>query len=156
MAETASFTKILRIREKEKNDAQKAYYQSLEFFEEMATKLYHLLRKKEVAEKSYEEYLEGITSIDVIKEQSAYIEILNNQIMSLQLEVQKARTDMDSKQIKLSAAHTEVKKFEKIIEFRKRSQMEKEQKLDMQFMDEIAVQQFITRKKTGETDGEFN
>jgi len=50
MAETVVFSKILHVRENEKKDAQKIYYQAMDVFEKVASELYVLLKKKETAE----------------------------------------------------------------------------------------------------------
>lgn len=146
MAETMVFSKILSVRENEKKDAQKEYHQSMKFFEEIATKLYNLLRKKEVAEESYESYLHKTTPIDLIKGQITYLEVLNKQIVSLQNEVQKARSNMESKQSILTDAHVEVKKYEKLIEVRQQTQEGNLKKAEKAFMDEISIQQYLTHK----------
>ncbi|MGY0691559.1 flagellar export protein FliJ [Virgibacillus sp. FSP13] len=146
MAETMALSKILHVREQEKNDAHKAYRNSMELFEEIATKLYTLLRKKEAAEESYESYLQQTTPIDQLKEQVRYIEILNKQIVTLQHSVQQARNEMETNQEKLTSAHVEVKKFEKIIELRQKEQAENIQKQEKQLMDQISIQQFLSRK----------
>lgn len=146
MAGTLALTKILHIREKEKNDAQKAYKKSIDFFEAVATQLYSVLKKKEAAEASYHAYLSGTSQLDKIKEQAAYIEALNKKIIQLQASVQKARSAMETKQAALKNAHTEVKKFEKIIEHRQlafRTALEKE---EMAMMDEISISQFASRE----------
>src|SRR5699024_6676345 len=83
--------KDFNVRELEKSTAEKSYYQSMEVFESIAKKLYTALKKKEDAEDSYEQSLQSSTSIDIIKEQSLYIEMLNSQILTLQVQVQKAR-----------------------------------------------------------------
>jgi flagellar FliJ protein len=146
LAETRSFVKILHVRESEKMDAQKAYQQSMDFFEQIATKFYHLLRKKEKAEASYDELIQHSTILEKVKEQAAYLEKLNQQIIRLQAEVQQARNEMESKQLKLTDAHVEVKKFQKIIETRNNNEIENEKKLERNQMDAISLQQFISYK----------
>ncbi|MEC5422692.1 flagellar export protein FliJ [Virgibacillus sp. C22-A2] len=146
MTQTIALSKILHVREREKNDAQKAYYQSTAYFEEMATQLYNLLRRKEEAEETYEDHLQTIISLDKIREQLTFIEKLNSQILKRQREVQLARSDMESKQLKLTDAHVEVKKFEKIIEVRKKSEDDKLQKIEKASMDEISIQQYLSHK----------
>lgn len=146
MAETVVLSKILNVREKEKNEAQKAYHQAMDFFEKVANQLYTLLKKKEAAEESYETYIHTTVSLDRIREQLAYIERLNNQIMQLQQDVQKARSEMESRQLKLTDAHVEVKKYEKIIEFRKKSEEEIFKKAEKMSMDEISIQQYLSHK----------
>lgn len=146
MAETVTLSKLLHVRENERNDAQKAYQHALAFFEDIATQLYTLLRKKEDAEESYDNSLQTTVPLEIIKEQVAYIELLNNQILRLQQKVQHARSDMESKQLKLTDAHVEVKKYEKIIDTRKKSEKEVEAKLEKVSMDEISMQQFLSHK----------
>ncbi|MBP2077658.1 flagellar export protein FliJ [Oceanobacillus polygoni] len=146
MAEIIALSKILDIRENEKKIAQRAYNQSLDSFEKVATELYHILQKKERAEDSYDQFLHALTPIERIKEQSAYIEQLNRQINDLQFRVQKARSEMESKQHQLSDAHVEVKKFEKIIEIRKETKANIQKKMENAFMDEISITQFLSHK----------
>lgn len=145
MAETASLEKILNVREREKEDAQLAHHQSMVSFEKVATKLYDILKKKEDAQSSYENYIKDTVQINKIKEQISYIESLNTQILTLQNQVIEARKHMETKQVKLTDAHVEVKKFEKLIENR---EVEKEmlaQRLEQQTMDEISIQQFLNQ-----------
>lgn len=146
MAETLTLSKLLHVRETERNDAQKTYYNAMVFFEEIATQLYTLLRKKEDAEESYEDCLQTTVPIEMIKEQVAYIELLNNQILRLQQKVQQARSDMQVKQLKLTDAHVEVKKYEKIIDTRRKSEEEVEAKQEKASMDEISIQQYVSHK----------
>lgn len=146
MAETLVLSKILNVRENEKKDAQREYQQSMDTFERIATELYHLLKKKEVAEESYECYLHTTTQIDILKEQITYMEKLNKQIMKLQNGVQTARTKMECKQSELTDAHIEVKKYENIIEVRNKKKVENFNREEKAFMDEISIQQYVIHK----------
>lgn len=149
MTGTTALSKVLHIRENEKTQAQKAYQKSIDIFEEVATQLYELLRKKEKAEALYETYLQASTPIDKIREQAGYIENLSNQIITLQQEVQHARGEMESNHDHLSEAHVEVKKFEKIIQYRQEETAALIKKNEKDSMDEISIQQYLSRK-TGE------
>jgi len=146
MHPTQTLAKILNIREKEKKDAQLAHYESTVHFEEVATKLHSLLVEKENVEKSYEKDFGKITSIDKIREQMAYIDYLTQQIVRLQEQVNEARNTMEVKQVKLTDAHVEVKKYEKIIEFRKHEQLKSELRKEQIMMDEVSTQQYVSRK----------
>ncbi|WP_121605225.1 flagellar export protein FliJ [Virgibacillus sp. Bac332] len=146
MAETVVLSKILHIRETEKKHAQKAYQQSIDLFEKTATQLYELLKKKEMAEEVYETALTESTTLDKLKEQFTYIEHLNNHIMHLQEGVQKARFDMEAKQSKLTDAHVEMKKYEKIIETRKKDEAAANRKKEKATMDEVSIYQFLNHK----------
>lgn len=146
MQATETLAKILNLREKEKKDAQLAHYESTVYFEKIATKLYSLLRKKEIAEESYGENARELTSIDKIRQQSIYIESINQQIIKMQQQVNEARNTMEAKQLKLTDAHVEVKKFEKIIEIRKQEQLMSIHREEQIMMDEISTQQFVSRR----------
>lgn len=146
IAETASLLKVLTVRENEKKIAQKAFLKSQDTFEEIATKLYKLLKKKEIAEESYDNYIQTFTSIDMIKEQIAYIEKLNDKINHLQREVQIARSQMEQKQTVLNEAYVEVKKFESVIESREKTAAEKTEQMEKSFMDEISIKQYLSHK----------
>ncbi|MBD1224166.1 flagellar export protein FliJ [Virgibacillus halodenitrificans] len=146
MSGTVSLSKVLQVRELEKNNAQKAYHQSMDVFEEMATRLYNILKKKEAAEATYETDLHNGASINKIKQQAIHIEYINKQINDLQSEVQQARNAMEQKQIKLTDAHMEMKKFEKVIQNRKLEEHERVQRSENIFMDELSIQQYLGQK----------
>jgi len=146
MAGTAALSKILNVRELEKKNAEKDYRVSMDAFEHAATQLYNVLKKKESAEYAYETYLSEATSIDVIKEQVSYIEVLSKQIIKLQRDVQFARNAMEIKQDQLAEAHIEVKKFETIIEHRIEEHQEQVKREENMMMDEISMQQYLSYK----------
>ncbi|MHA6251295.1 flagellar export protein FliJ [Oceanobacillus sp. CAU 1775] len=146
MAEIVSLIKVLNVRENEKNVAHKDFLKSQDVFEEVATKLYRVLKKKEEAEQSYENFIQTPTPLDKIKEQISYIEKLNTQITLLQRDVQFARSQMDKKQVILNEAYVEVKKFESIIEKRKQLEIEKTERMERSFMDEISINQYLSHK----------
>ncbi|MEI3604597.1 flagellar export protein FliJ [Pseudogracilibacillus sp. SE30717A] len=142
MAQTAVLHKILHVREQEKQDAQMEQLKAVDYFEKAAKKLYHALKTKEQAELGLEKYMKTEVTITVIKEQSVYIDTLNKKIVALQQQVQQARKEMELKQLKLTEAHVEVKKVEKMIEKREQLQFETEKKLEMIEMDEISIRQY--------------
>ncbi|SHG85750.1 flagellar export protein FliJ [Virgibacillus chiguensis] len=146
MSDTAVLTKLLHVRETEKVQAQKAYQQAIDCFENSATQLYQLLKKKEVAEEIYEECMQQTTTLEKLRKQVDYLEKLNAMIVHLQEEVQKARADMEAKQSDLTEAHVETKKFEKMITHRKQRETEAQEKLEKAMMDEISMQQFLKYK----------
>lgn len=143
MSNIAVLNKVLGVREIEKNDAQKEHHNAIEQFETVATELYKLLKRKESAEKQYEQSIGDVTEIEKIKEQLTYIDNLNRQITFVQQKVNEARSNMEEKQVKLTEAHIEVKKFEKVIENRRKEREEEELKQEQMFMDEISVRQYI-------------
>lgn len=147
MPRTKSMSKILNIRENEKQIAEVAYHLSVEIFEGNATQLYGLLKKKEKAEESYEISIKQATSIDKIKDHVNYVDSLNKQIMTMQVKVQETRSKMEKKQYQLTNAYVEVKKFEKIIEIRKKEQRLLANREEQISMDEISTQQFLRRNQ---------
>ncbi|GAB4072513.1 hypothetical protein GCM10028778_03420 [Barrientosiimonas marina] len=152
MTETAALTKVLHIRENEKDHAQKAYQTSIDQFENVATELYELLRKKETAEAAYEQCLQKPVPINKVREQADYIANLTEQITDLQNHVQRARNNMETKHQHLSQAYVEMKKFEKLIEKRQRDSAAVVKKQEEAAMDEMSMQQYMSQK-TGETYG---
>lgn len=145
MDEIKVFSKILNVREKERKDAEIAHQKSIQTFEEVATKLYELLKKKEAMETIYTNSRQKIT-IDRLREQQDYIASLKQQIVSLQQSVSEARMKMDTNQKYLSETHIEVKKFETIIDIRKKERQKIEQKLEQSSMDEVSMQQYLSKR----------
>lgn len=149
MQPTETLAKILNIREKEKKDAQLAHHESIVYFEGISTKLYAMVNRKEDAEGLYEESVKGLTSIDKMREQVEYIAAINQQIVTMQKQMNEARNTMEATQLKLTDAHVEVKKFEKIIELRKNEQLMSAHREEQIMMDEISTQQFVSRRLGG-------
>lgn len=144
--QTEVLTKILNVREQEKKEAQIAHHESMAFYEEISNELIAVLNKREIAEELYQKHLKTMTTIDKIREQTTYIEKINLQLAELQTKLHEARQHMHTKQKKLTSAHIEVKKFEKIIELRKYEQQQFIQKTEQMVMDEISIQQYVNRK----------
>ncbi|CEI84298.1 hypothetical protein J18TS1_14800 [Oceanobacillus oncorhynchi subsp. incaldanensis] len=147
MAKISSLAKIRDLHDNEKQVAQRAYAESQETFEKIARELYSLLKKKEMAESTFENAIQASTSIEKIKEQSAYIEKLTNQIQTVQLLVQRARNDMNSKQTKLSEAYIEYKKYDKMIDLKKEEAKAVLKKQEAAFMDEMSMQQYLRQNQ---------
>lgn len=141
MTDIKAFNRILSYQERLKNEAQLNYQEAVQRFEQVATHLYNLLRKKEQVEKEYTFYLQSSGTVTTLATHNAYIEQIKRQIQEVQKEVDQERTKMDKKQEKLTEAHIEVKKFEKIIEKKKLKRMTTELYKDSQEMDEISNRQ---------------
>lgn len=140
------FSKLLDLKEKEKDHAQKAYHQSMDNFEDVAMNLYTLLKKKEDAEQAYDTSLQGNMTIEEIRKQNRYIDTLTKQIAAVQYDVQRARNDMETKQSELTDAFIEVKKYEKIIAYREKERMEQLKKTETQTMDDISIRQYLATR----------
>ncbi|GEN54144.1 flagellar export protein FliJ [Halobacillus faecis] len=144
MADVQTFQRIRDLRDREKQKTQIIYQDAVDNFEKIAEKLYECLKKKEIAEKSFEEELKNYTvRAEAIVRHQRYIQGLQQTIDQLQPAVQKARKNMQQKQVKLSAAHIEVKKFEKIVEHKRNEQWDLMKSEENKQMDELSMQQYL-------------
>ncbi|MCT2534523.1 flagellar export protein FliJ [Aquibacillus koreensis] len=146
MASAETFQKILGLREREKNDAQMAYKDSVDSFEEFATQLYHLLRKKEKVEREYSLSLGSTSSVSTLTTHYTYIEKIKENIRQLEMSVKKARNNMEMKQKQLTATHIEVKKYEKLIERKEKKRIELQKAEETKLMDETSIMQFLNNR----------
>lgn len=146
MPQQTSLSKLLILREREKDDAQKAYHLSMETFEDVASKLYKLLKRKENVEEEQDTILQTKITIEELRIQNAYIEKLTKQIAKVQNEVQIARNDMELKQSQLTDAYIEMKKYEKIIELQEEEEKKKIKHNENMAMDEISMRQYLSTR----------
>src|SRR5690625_2236954 len=137
--------KIHQIRDNEKQEAQIAHAKSVEFFENLAEKLYTLLKKKEKLESELS--LKGSQAITIgeIQSKSTYLDRLIEQALLLQNEVNNARNIMEEARTNLTDAHIEARKIEKMIELRKEEMQIQLNKIENNLMDEISIQQFMAK-----------
>ncbi len=142
MAQTAVLYKVLQVKEQEKNQAQIERVQAVEQFEIVANKLYDQLRKKEVAEKQLSHKMREQFTMEIMKEQSRYINNLSSKIVTLQHHVQQARKKMEITQELLNEAFIEVKKIEKMIDIREQEKNAEERMLEAALMDEMSMRQY--------------
>lgn len=110
------FQNILSIREQEKSEAEMAYKEAVRSFEDIATKLYDLLKKKEDLLVFQQERLQVGASIDEIHHYAKFIDSLEKTIADVQQKVIQARAKMDWHEEKLLEKNLEVRKFEKMRE----------------------------------------
>ncbi len=147
MASINSFQKIKELRERDKQAEMKTYQNSVESFEEVATKLFHLLDEKEQAEAKFQGMIgrSKVNASSFIQHQH-YIERLDQTVDALQPKVQEARNHMEAAQEKLTNAHVEVKKFQMLID----AKLERKEKWlkseENKQMDELSMQQFLNYK----------
>src|SRR5699024_4227 len=95
---------------------------------------------------AYDLSLQSKTTVQHLKEQSLYIDKLNDQIIHLQEQVNIAREKMEQKRENLTDAHIEVKKFEKMIEQQHERIKENAMKRENETMDDIPIKQHAKRK----------
>ena len=116
MAYQYRFEKILDVREQEKTQTEITYKESVKQFEEVATKLYDLLKKKEDLLAYQNERLTIGASIDEINHYARFIDSLEKTIEDIQKKVVQARVKMNWHEEKLLEKNIEVKKYEKMRE----------------------------------------
>ena len=117
------FEKILTIKEKEKRDALSKYNAALKTFEEVAEKLYKLLKKKE----------------DLLEFQQEKL------LSHCQQEVIEARYKMNVLQEVLLERNIEVKKYEKMKENEFLKFLDVIKEAENKQMDEISIRQFFSK-----------
>ena len=135
---TYRFDKVLTIREQEKQQFEMAYKESVNAFEEVATKLYELLRKKEDLINYQNERLSTGVTVDKIHHFSTFIESLEHTIADVQQKVVKARAKMQWHEQKLLEKNLEVRKFEKMRERDFENFKEELDKKEMLQLDELS------------------
>jgi flagellar protein FliJ len=113
---TYRFEKILVVKEQEKSESELAFKESVQVFEEIATKLYDLLKKKEDLIAYQQERLKVGSSIDEINHYSKFIDSMEKTIEDVQQKVVQARAKMNWHEQKLLEKNLEVRKYEKMRE----------------------------------------
>lgn len=113
---TYRFDKLLTIRDQEKKETEMAYKGAVRDFEEVATKLYDLLKKKEDLLVYQQERLQFGASIDEIHHYARFIDSLEKTIADVQQKVVQARAKMNWFEEKLLEKNIEVRKYEKMRE----------------------------------------
>ena len=145
MAIPFRFEKILTIKQKEKEQVQMSYEVAVKTFEKEATKLYELLRKKEMLDEHTEQELNLGLSIIGIKQQQLFRDALERDISKAQIDVMRTRNMMLTKQEELLDQNVEVKKFEKMKEKAFKLQYANLLNLESKLMDDLSLQQFVNR-----------
>lgn len=137
--------KVLELKEAKKNEREAEYKAAIDHFEGVATELYHLLKKKESLEEKARTELQQGTSIKAIRFQETIISRLENEILILQQQTQRARTMMQSKQRQLIDASVELKKYEKMKQRQHEQFLEESKRLEIIEMNELSIQAFVNR-----------
>lgn len=143
---TYKFDKILTLREREKDQAVFSYQQAMKKFEEVAEKLYQLLKKKEDIEaEQFNKIQKGIPVQDIRLHQQ-FITNLQKEIDKYQLLVIRARQKMQAEKNFLVEKNIEVKRLERLKEKDFEQFLHELNIEDGKQMDEIAMQA-VAREK---------
>lgn len=140
------FNKILAVKEREKDEAVNVYQDSVRKFEEVAEKLYELLKRKEDLEEYQSERLHGGLSIQEIRHHQQFIGNIEKMIEHYQKMVVNARNRMLLFQEKLLEKNIEVKKYEKIREKDYLQFTEDVKIIEGKQMDDISIQMYMNRE----------
>ncbi|MBB6452923.1 flagellar FliJ protein [Salirhabdus euzebyi] len=147
MTDVIAFEKILTVRTTEKDLAYKNYQQAVGNFENVATKLYNLLKEKEDIEITLSKTMESSIPAFQLHHYHQYINQLNDKINGLQQSVAQARMYMNEEQENLTDTYVEMKKIEKLVENKKTKKKQEMDKAEEQILDEVSIQQFIRNRK---------
>ena len=133
------FEKILDVKEQEKTESEIAFKESVQVFEEIATKLYELLKKKEDLLAFQQERLRIGSSIDEINHYSRFIDSLDKTIEDIQQKVVQARAKMNWHEQKLVEKNLEVRKYEKMRENDFERYKEDQLRIETILLDELST-----------------
>lgn len=144
---TYRFERVLTVREQEKEQAEMAYKESVRNFEEVASKLYNLLKQKEDLIEFQNKELEKGATIDEIHHFAVFLESLEKSIEDLQQKVIQARAKMNWHEQKLAERNMEVRKLEKMKERDFESYKEDFNRSEMKQLDEISSILYNSKEK---------
>ncbi|MGE7621832.1 flagellar export protein FliJ [Viridibacillus sp. NPDC096237] len=137
-AYTYRFEKVMTVREQEKNETEIAYKESVRVFEEVASKLYNLLKKKEDLIGFQQQRMSTGSSIDEIHHYSRFIDSLEKTIMDAQQKVIQTRSKMEWHEQKLLEKSLEFRKYEKMKEKDFETFKEEQERLEAIRLDELS------------------
>jgi flagellar protein FliJ len=145
MAYQFKFEKIMKLKEREKDEVLSNYNESVKRFEEAAESLYRSLKKKEDLESYQSSRLVNGLSVQEIRHNQTFIHNLQKTIEHDQKMVAHARNQMNFYQDKLLQKNMEVKKYEVLKEKGKLVFLEELRQLEAKQMDDISIQQYMHR-----------
>jgi flagellar protein FliJ len=145
MAYQFKFEKIMKLKEREKDEVLSTYNESVKRFEEAAENLFRSLKKKEDIESYQRSKLENGLSVQEIRHHQSFIHNLQKTIDHDQKVVVHTRNQMNFYQDKLLQKNIEVKKYEVLKEKGKLVFLEELRQIEAKQMDDISIQQYMHR-----------
>ncbi|MFZ0446996.1 MAG: flagellar export protein FliJ [Bacillus sp. (in: firmicutes)] len=145
MAYQFKLEKIMKLKEREKDEVLSTYNESVKRFEEAAENLFRSLKKKEDLEIYQRSKLENGLSVQEIRHHQTFIHNLQKTIDHDQKVVVHTRKQMNFYQDKLLQKNIEVKKYEVLREKGKIVFLEEIRQLEAKQMDDISIQQYMHR-----------
>ena len=143
---TYRFSKILDIREQEKTQTEIAYKEAVKSFEEVATKLYEMLKRKEDLIAYQNNRLTVGASIDEVTHYANFINSLEKTIEDLQKKVTQARVKMNWHEEKLLEKNIEVRKYEKMREKDFEAFQVEQERLENIRLDELSTMAYYKKE----------
>jgi len=132
------FDKVMIVKQQEKDQTEIAYKDATKSFEEVATKLYNLLKKKEDLIVFQEKKLKKGATIDEIHHYSKFIDSVEKSIEDTQQKVISARSKMEWHKDKLLEKSLECRKYEKMREKDYQAYQKEQNRIEMIFLDELS------------------
>lgn len=140
------FENILTVREQEKQETEAAYKQSVKIFEDIATRLYDLLKKKEDLIEYQRQRLQIGASIDEISHYANFVTSMDKTIEDVQQKVVQARAKMNWHEQKLLEKNLEVRKYEKMKEKDFEAFRDEQNRLETILLDELSGQAYFRKE----------
>ncbi|KOO46609.1 flagellar export protein FliJ [Priestia koreensis] len=141
------FSKIMSIKENEKERILNEYNEAVERFETVGQRLYDALKHKEQQIEEYNRKMMNGMSITELKQVQAFLDRTERLIEGLQKEVISARQYMQTKQFLLQEKNIEMKKYEKMKANDFHIYQEIQKSTEAKQMDEISLQQYMLKEK---------
>lgn len=146
MAYQYRFESVLNLTDQEKTEMEIAYKEAVRHFEDVATKLYDLLKKKEETIEKQQENLQTGSTMDDFHHYTRFINGLDKSIASMQKLVDQARLKMRWHEEKLIEKNIEVRKYEKMKEKDFSRFVEQQNRNEMNRLDELSTQTFRQKR----------
>ncbi|WP_058307814.1 flagellar export protein FliJ [Gracilibacillus massiliensis] len=146
MKQLEGYEKIRLLKDNQKKEIQLKYQEAAGQFEQYATNLYELLKKKEKIEESYKQSLADRSQVETLQSYHQYLDFLTPSILNTQQKVEKARKKMNQLQEQVTEQYIEVKKIEKIMENKQNEFNQYEKRKDLMFMDELSIRKYSESK----------
>lgn len=132
------FDKIMTVKEQEKNQTEIAYKEAVQSFENIATKLYSLLKKKEELIDFQEKKLSEGSTINEIHHFTRFLDSIEKSINDTQQKVMHARAEMEWHEDKLLEKTIEFRKYEKMKEKDYKAYKKEQNRLEIIQLDELS------------------
>jgi len=140
------FENVLVVRDQEKSEMELAFKESVRNFEDVATKLYDMLKKKEDVLATQHERMTTGFSVNEIHHFSRFISGLEKSIADMQQKVVQARSKMNWHEEKLVEKTLEVRKYEKMKEKDLTAFKTEQDRIEMNQLDELSSLKYRSKE----------